>query len=405
MLKDLVKIFLLFSVFLFSFWGCENDYPESIYNPDETFKPNPAINSVLPDVAFAGVDTLDITGTNFSADPSEIEVFFNGEKGEVVSSTTNLVRVIPANIIGDSIKIQLRVAGALAFAEFDSYKLEPIMIEYGLFDQFDDAQGLAVDQDENVYVSLFTSSFGKKLIQKITTDLKRDYFATILVDKTTQMKMGPDGYIYYVYGIQYMLRVLPNGGKDEIFAILPGKAFDLDFDENLNIYSGGGGNAIYKTTQDKQTTIVKQYTDTFIRAVRVYDGFLYVAGTYSGGDASHVIEGVWRNQIIEGADSLGDTELVLDFGSIFVGKQILSIGISEDGNIYLGTNADEGIYVIKNNGSFGALYPGVLGPDIYAFTWGNEDFIYVTRKSLINDNKRILRINMRKRTAPYYGRI
>ncbi len=400
MLKDLVKIFLLFSVFLFSFWGCENDYPDSIYNPDETFKPNPIINSVLPDVAFAGVDTLDITGTNFSADASEIEVFFNGEKGEVVSSTTNLVRVIPANIIGDSIKIQIRVTGAIAFAEYDSYKLEPIMIEYGVFDHFDDAYGLAVDLDENVYVSLF----GNKLIQQITTDLERNDYATILRDKTSQMKMGPDGYVYYLFGLKFMLRILPDGSKDELFAILPGSAYDLDFDENLSIYSGGSGNAIYKTTLDKDITTVKEYPDVFVHAVRVYDGYLYVAGTYSGDDASHVVEGVWRNQIVDGAETLGETELVLDFGSIFVGKQILSMGISEDGNIYLGTNADEGIYVIKNDGSFGALYPGVLGPDIYAFTWGNEDFIYVTRKSDIDDNNRILRINMRKRTAPYYGR-
>ncbi|MEE9432414.1 MAG: IPT/TIG domain-containing protein [Melioribacteraceae bacterium] len=400
MLKDLVKIFLLFSVFLFSFWGCENEYPDSIYNPDETFKPNPTINTISPDLAFAGVDTIDIMGTNFSTNPSEIKVFFNGEKGEIVSSTANLVRVIPANIIGDSIKIQLRVTGALEYAEYKSYKLEPITIEYGVFDHFDDAYGLAVDLNENVYVSLF----GNKLIQKITPDLERNDFAIILRDKTSQMKMGPDGSIYYLFGLKFMLRILPDGSKDELFAILPGSAYDLDFDENLNIYSGGSGNAIYKTTLNKDITTVKQYPDVFVHAVRVYDGYLYVAGSYSGADDSHVVEGVWRNQIVEGADSLGDTELVFDFGSVFVGKQILSMIISDDGNIYLGTNGDEGIYVIKNDGSFGALYPGVLGPNIYAMTWGNSDFIYVTRKSDVDDNNRILRINMRKKTAPYYGR-
>jgi len=408
MIKNLVKIFLLFSVFLLSFWGCENEYPDSIYNPDEVFKPDPTISSVLPDVAFAGVDTVDIVGNNFSNDPTEIEVFFNGQKGQTVSSTTNLIRVISPNIIGDSIKIQVRVAGAIKFAEHKPYKLEPIIIEYGVFDSFDDAYGIACDQDENIYISLF----GNKLIQKVTPDLERHDYATILRDKTTQMKMGPDGYIYYVFGLKFMLRILPDGSKDELFAILPGSAYDLDFDENLNIYSGGSGNAIYKTTLDKTTTVVKQYSDTYVHALRVYNGYLYVAGSYSGTDVNHVVEGIWRNQIVAGNDSLGATELVLDFGSIFVGKEVQSMVISEDGNIYLGTNGDEGIYVIKNNGSFGPLYPSVLGPDIYAMTWGNGNFLYVTRKGEVTetsngekiDPNKILRINMRKKTASYYGR-
>jgi len=218
------------------------------------------------------------------------------------------------------------------------------------------------------------------------------------------MKFGPDGYLYYVFGLKFMLRVLPDGSKDELFAILPGNAYDLDFDENLNIYSGGAGKAIYKTTPDKHSTIVKQYPDTYIHAVRVYNGYLYVAGSYSGSDANHVVEGVWRNQIIAGADSLGATELVLDFEATNVGKVIKSMVVSEDGEIYLGTTGDEGIYVIKKNGSLAPLYPGVLGPEIYAMTWGNGDFLYVTRKSDIDANNRILRVNMRKKTAPYYGR-
>jgi hypothetical protein len=400
MKKSYLKQLILFSAFIVIMWGCENDYPDSIYNPNETFKPNPTISNISPDVAFAGVDTITITGQNFSSNSSDVEVYFNGVKGETVSSSADLVKVIPPNVIGDSVKIQLRVVGAIKYAELKPYKLEPITIEYGVFDQFDDAYGIACDLNENIYVSLF----GNKLIQKITPDLERHDYVKILRDKTTQMKFGPDGYLYYLFGLKFMLRVLPDGSKDELFAILPGNAYDLDFDENLNIYSGGSGSAIYRTTPDKQSTIVKQYPDTYIHALRVYNGYLYVAGSYSGNDPNHVVEGVWRNQIIAGNDSLGATELVLDFESKMVGKEIRSLAVSEDGNIYLGSTGDEGIYVIKNDGSFGALYPGVLGPDIYAMTWGNGEFIYVTRKSDIDANNRILRINMRKKTAPYYGR-
>ncbi len=130
--RMLMKLLLL-SAFILYFTGCENEYPDSIYNSSASFKPNPVITSILPDLAYAGVDTLEITGQNFSTNPEEMAIFFNGQKGEIVSATPTMIRAVPANIIGDSIKIQLSVDGALEFAFFDKYVLEPIMIQLRQF--------------------------------------------------------------------------------------------------------------------------------------------------------------------------------------------------------------------------------------------------------------------------------
>ncbi len=404
--RFLVNILLVVTVVLF-ISGCENDYPDSIYNPDETFKPNPVITGISPDSAFAGVDTLNIIGENFSSNPAEITVYFNGQLGEVVSASPTLVRVIPANIIGDSIKIQLNVKGALDFANYDKYKLEPIMINYGLFDEFDNVYGIECDKEENVYISLL----GKK-IEKITQDLERtDYVTNLLLDKTSQIMFGPEGELYYLNGIRFLVKIDPNGGDDGLFANLPGNAWDMDFDSNQDIYAGGSGQAVYKITLDKQASTVMEYPDVNIKAIRVFDNYVYVAGNYSGDDANTPLVGVWRNQIISGSETLGATELVFDFDANFPGFEIQSLEFAEDGDMYLGTTAPEAIIVVHPAGTFETLYPGVLSPNIYAMVWGNGPFLYITKRELIKKDdgsekevSSVLRVNMRKKSAPYFGR-
>ncbi len=401
-MKDKIKVLItitIFSLFVL-LQSCTNDYPPSLYNPNEKFKPDPQITAVQPaDSAFAGVDTLTITGKNFSAVAEENDVYFNGQKGTVLSSTTTLLRVIPANVISDSIKIQIRVKGALKFAEYSPYKLQPIFVEIGGFDDYDDPYGIAVDKDENVYVSL-----NAKPVKKIAPDGTVSDYSKLIRGLATHMKWAPDGGIYYVFGLQYLLKIKPGGGGDALFAVLPGGAFDLDLDQDGNIYCGGGGNAIYRVASDKSVKTVKKYPEIYINAVRIFNGYVYVAGKYTGKDTTHIMNGIWRNQILNGVDTLGATELVLDFDKYFFGNQIMSIAFSQDGKMLIGTDQEEGILVLHKSGSLSPLYKGILGPSIYTITWGNGKYIYVTRKNTDVKKRRVLKINTRMKGAPYYGR-
>jgi len=95
---------------------------------------------------------------------------------------------------------------------------------------------------------------------------------------------------------------------------------------------------------------------------------------------------------------------VFDFATNYPGYFIKALTFDEDGFMYLGTDATEGIIIVEPNGTFYPLYPGVLEGEIYAMTWGNREYLYATRKSSEDEKKRILRINMRKKGAPYFGR-
>ncbi|MDA3859764.1 MAG: IPT/TIG domain-containing protein [Melioribacteraceae bacterium] len=398
-----IKRMLLLSIFsgisVFTLTQCSNDYPDSVYNPDASFKTNPTITQLQPDSALAGIDKITISGTNFSATLDENIVYFNGEKATVLSSDANRIVVQAPNVPADSLKVQVSVAGALNFAEFTPYKLMPAIIDYSDFDKFDETSGLAMDTDENLFVSLDSPT----RIVKVGTDQKRnDYTATIR--KSTQMKYGPDGTIFYVNAIQYLLKVNADGAGDELFAILPGAAYDLDFDQNQNIFCGGGPGDIYRVKMDKSNETKYQHPDVYIHALRVYNNYLYVGGTYSGSDGNHPKEAVWRHEITSADGDLGEKELVFNFGESFVGFTVLSLAFDIDGLMYIGTDATEGIIVVNLDGTYNPLYEGVMEGEAYAMTWGNGDFLYVTRKNVDEDKRRILRINMRKTTAPYFGR-
>ena len=375
--------------------GCENKYPPSIWQPEYKGRPDPVITAVEPpDGSFAGIGHVKLIGKNFSPNKEENHVYFNGTEATVLSASETELVVLAPNLPADSIRIKVRVVGALLFGEYFPYRLESAVVEYGDFTEYDDAYGIACDKSENLYVSLA----GKKII-KVAPDGTQERYGTTLVDKASNMKMGPDGYLYYVNILSYVFRVSPQG-TDELFASLPGGAFDLDFDSLGNIYCGGSGGALYRVKPDKSVESVADYSDIYIRSVRVYNGYVYVGGkdNNTGGQA------IWRNKL-SAQGQLGQRELYFDWSSnLGAGSDVLSMTFAEDGDLYVGTNAPEAIVVVHPDKTFEPLYPGVLEPETYAMSWGNDVYLYVNRRSDDPKKKRILRINMQKKGAPYYGR-
>ena len=403
-----MKKSLLFGVIImFSFiWiiSCDPDTPPSIYDPDDKGKPDPVILSIIPqDGVFTGVDEIIIAGKNFSSVLEENIVFFNGNRGNVISATDTQLRVIsPPTIAGDSTKIQVAVIGAYLFAEYYPYKLEAAVIEYGAFDDYDNAYGIACDAGETLYVSLS----GKKIVQ-ITPDGERNEYATTSFEKASAMKIGPGGDLYYVNILQYLFRIPAGGGSDELFAMLPGGVYDLDFDSLGNIYCGGSGSAIYRVKMDKSNEKVAEYPDINIISVRIFNGYVYIAGDYKGIDSTQVQVGIWRNQILSSDGALGPNELVIDWEIYSLNSKIKTITFSSDGDMYIGTNLGDAITIRHTDGTFEPLYQNlthILYPVTHLLCWGNSHFLYVNRRGDKASDRRILRIDTRKNGAPYYGR-
>ncbi len=380
----------------FIFAGCDQEPTPSLYKPDETGRPTPVLNEIQPaNSSLAGIGEITIIGENFSSTPEENLVFFGGTRAEMVSATETQLVVKSPNVPQDSLAVKVAVQGAYLFSNTLYYDLLPAVEEYGGFGDFDDNYALAVDKDENLYVSLK----GKRLV-KVTPGGEFEEFARTLSDKASGMKVGPDGGIYYVNVLGFVFKVEPDGSKDGLYARLPGRAYDLDFGPNGNLYCAGGGKAIYRVRPDKTSEVAADYGNLSIVTIRVFDGYVYVGGT----DVTTNQASIWRNQIIS-ADELGSNELYFDWtANLGAQAELLSLTFDQDGVMYVGTTTPDPIYKVFSDGTFEPLYPGVLAPNTYAMAWGTGNHMYVSRRNSDLQKKRVMIINMQKKSAPYYGR-
>ena len=151
--------------------------------------------------------------------------------------------------------------------------------------------------------------------------------------------------------------------------------------------------------------------------MRVFNDHVYVSGTYSGSGSVDTRIGVWRNQILSSSGELGSNETVFnleDYYNTTVGiPDIRAITFAEDGDMYIGvdsTDISEAITVVHPAGgsypvsNAEALYKVLLIPPASKFCWGNDQYLYVNRRSTSNADKVLLRLTMGKYSAPYYGR-
>jgi len=395
-----MKKSLLFGVIImFSFiWivSCDPDNPPSIWNEDDVGNPTPIISSFNPpDSAYSIIEDITITGDNFSEIPTENLVFFDGIRGEVKSASKTELIVKTPDLIGDSINIKIAVHGAYLFAEYDRpFKLKPIAIEYGGFDEYDNIKAIACDIDENIYVT------SDKIIYKVKPDSLKKEFAQLLSIGASSMKIGPGGNFYYVQSIA-MFRATPNGTSDGWYTIFPKDINDFDFDNSGNLYAGGINGSIYSVDiENKVTNELVQYDSIKISSVRVFDEYLYFAGKYIGNDTNHVKNGIWRNKIVSGTLSAKEQYLIWDE---YDDSEINAITFAADGDMYISSTGDDCITVFSN-GELSPLYEGAIYPDTKRICWGNGKYLYAIRRKSDLASQSVVRINMQKMGAPYYGR-
>ena len=119
-------------IFFLMFFSCEDpNYPEDIWNEDVKGGPSPVVTSVEPsNGAFAGIDTLIISGQNFSDTESENIVYFNNLLGTIVDATPAKISVVPPNLVSDSVTIKVAVQGTFLFGEYSNqYKLTAAVMD------------------------------------------------------------------------------------------------------------------------------------------------------------------------------------------------------------------------------------------------------------------------------------
>ncbi len=393
-MKKPLIIFVLIALFIGL--SCDIKEPDGIFGP-RTVDPNLVITSISPkDSAYAIVEEITITGENFKTTPEENYVYFNGELATVVIVNTNELVVKSPDIIGDSISIQMTVSNAWEFFYYeDIYKLKPISIEYGQLDEYDNMKAITCDRNENVYVS------SDNIMYIVKPDSIKNKFTELKSVAASAMKIGPSGYIYYCQSIA-MFRMSPEGVDDAIwYIIFPEDVNDFDFDSDGNMYVGGVKGTVYSVDiENKLATVLTTIDSVNISSVRIFQSDLYIASNYKGTNSQHIKNGVWRYQITSG--SLGDGEQYLNWDD-YDDSKINSITFSDDGDLYLSSTGDDCI-TVYSNGEFERLYEGALYPNTKKICWGNGTYLYAIRLQGGEATQRLMRINMQKMGAPYYGR-
>jgi len=397
------KFFLGFFIFFFS---CEEpDAPDSIWDGNDQGGATPIVSGVEPSQgAFAGIDTIMITGQHFSPDVSENLVYFNGMLGNVVSATSSLISVVPPNLVSDSVQINVAVQGAFVFGKYENlYSLKAAVVEYGPFDQFTDIYSLDLDTQENLIVSLNATPDAQFWV--VDTDQDSAVWSSSLA-KASGMKMGPTGSIYFVNYQRFLYRDEQGTAKEntEIFKRLNGNATDLDFDENGNLFLGGTGSTIdlvdiYNDGGLTDGVSEAKNLDTLdIISLKVYNNFLYVLTTTVTSDQS-----IYKMPILDDSGALGDLELVFDW-SDYTNKEAFALcfALSEAGDILVGSDWASQPLTIIQNGLATGFYSSILTAPIVYMAWGNENYLYVINKT--DETNRVQKIDTRMAGADYFGR-
>ena len=386
--------------------SCEDpNYPDSVWDEDDAGNATPSISSVEPaSGAFAGIDTITITGQNFSDIESKNLVYFNSMLGTVVSATTTGLQVVTPNLVSDSVQIRVAVEGAFIFGDYGNlYSLTAAVLDYGPFDQFTDIFSLDLDREENLIVSMDGSPNAEFWI--VDTNQDSSVWSGSLA-KGSGMKLGPTGSVYFVNYQRYLYKDEQGTPKEntEIFKRLNGNATDLDFDSNGNLYAGGTGSTIdvVDINDDGGLTsgvMEAKNLDTLdVISLRVFNNFVYVLTTTITSS-----QAIYKLPILDDSGSLGDLELVFDWSAYSNSESTaLCFTLSETGDIFVGSDSETEPLTYITDGSGSGFYSSILTAPISYMAWGNFQYLYLINRT--DETKRVQRVDTRMNGADYYGR-
>ena len=388
--------------------GCEA-YPEVdlVNYEDQISGDTPRITSVDPPIGsgFASYTIVTIVGQNFSPDSGGNSVYFSGVRAHIQSESGTEIVVDAPEITGDDLVINVIVEGALEIVSAP-YSLANLSLEYGGFGNAEKSRCIAMDADENIYAML-----DDRTIVKVSPSGERtNYGTTTAFPSAGEMRVGPAGALYLQRTSQRIIyRVPPGGGDAEESITFPetvgGQSVRLtsfDFDEHGNIYAGGIGGGLVASNINGNSYGLDQYLDGVkIKSVRVYDGFVYLGRE----------DGIWRSEILSDTGSVGTEERIYDWANsgVFSASDLKSITFSANGDMLIGTantanTSLDPILVLHPDGTAEALYSGQLLLPADHIVWGNGVYAYVNRGNRDAELRRIIRINLLKPGAPYYGR-
>lgn len=394
------KSLFLSALLITSITACKEG--NSIYDPEDiSDEATPVINSITPEAGYlAGIDSITVIGKNFSNDPIELNIDFAGQPGTILNASETELTVRPAQVIGDSVPVRVSAHGALDFSNTYYYPLDQATFQAPGYNETRNTTGIASNAEGDIFFNLQNDEGANRGIWVWRTD---DTIENITSSSFNwqNLKIGPNGLVYAVNGNFAVYRV--DGGSIDTNPYIIGNEEEnyrsIDFGKNNDYLWVVGDNENIIRANIDNLSIERFPFSANLKAVRYYDGQLFVGGTV----ANDTTDQVWKFDVVD--DDLQnpqhlftlDDELELEETT-----RLFDITFDMDGKMYISANMGTGIYTWTAEDGLEEMYQGLIQPTGYSLTWV-DNFLVGSIKNQGQSTRYPLKIDIRKQGAPYYG--
>jgi len=377
---------ILISIILILLVACsEYDVTSPRWEQDYEDVPVPVITSVNPaDGAAAGVNTITITGENFLDVPDTNGVYFNNVPAEIISNSATSITVRRPNLVAEGANIKVVPNQTLVVAKHGPYKIDPVINAYGSFLDNLALYAVTVDPNENLYA--VESGTPHNIIKVSSTGEKETLGTTSYAPN--RAVIGPDGRLYLTRSNNREILVYDETTDTEAsrWTRLP-RGITVShglFDTEGYFYAGGDGGGLVSVApnpdiNDPAVNETGYYDNDEILGLTIYQNYIYLAVLISSPDTEHPELAVWRHSL-GGAGTVGDMELVLDLSAneISASRTITSINFDANGNLFIGTDADDPILINPaGTNNIDYFYKNILPSNCKQFYYGSGNYIYM----------------------------
>jgi len=390
------KLVVIILVTLLIFQGCGEG--NSVFDPDFELPGNrPIVTNITPDPEYlAGVDSVIVTGENFSDNIDEVVINFGGSEGVILSASPTQLIVRPGQKDGQNLPVKVGVFNAEFLSEAYSYTLRPPQGLYpGTSTGFVPVTPLGIDGNNNVY--LFAERNSAFRLYKIAVDgtteidgirnlgeFKEDGETPVPADSTlrypansySDIEIGPMDQVFMTQGSvrAIFIKTFGDGIRESLWVASSSAALkiqDMIFDDNGFLWVvGRDSDQIHRFNSTTKAESKFPFVGQF-NAVAYYkqSNELFVSGTINGSQQ------VWKFSI-DGSGNLGSGELYFDFGAKYDGN-ITSLILASNGELLIGNTGETSIVRVFPSGRNQAFYPGMIKQGTFSITWRDDEFAVV----------------------------
>lgn len=393
--KELNTRIIILSGIALLFSNCGDG--NSIFDPEfQLPAERPVVTNISPDPEYlAGVDSVIVSGQNFSDDIDDVVINFGGSSGVVLSATTTELIVRPGTIHGSDLSVQVGVRDAEFLSESYAYTLrQPQGFYPGTDVQFKPQTSLGIDDSNNIYlIAERNSSFrifkitpdgttetdGVKNLGEVRTDdspYPADSTLRYPASSYTDIEIGPGGDIFMTQGSvrAIFIKTFGNDKREDLWAASSSgdlKIRDIIFDDNGFLWVVGlDSDGIHRFNSTNKSETKFPFSGQF-NAVAYYknNNELYVGGEIGGSQQ------VWKFAI-DGGGNLGTGELYFDFGANYEGL-ITSLIFASNGELLIGNDGETSIVRVFPTLRHQPFYPGMIKKGTFSITWRDDEIAVV----------------------------